>query len=101
MKTILKLFALILVFPSCTFSGKDHREQYKNEILDAEKAFVEMARTDGVPAAFLRFAAEDAVLNRGGLIIGKDSIGNDIDNKGVFHTVWKRQADGEWRFVWD
>ncbi|MBL7111012.1 MAG: DUF4440 domain-containing protein [Bacteroidales bacterium] len=31
----------------------------------------------------------------------KDSTGNDIESKGVFHTVWKRQADGEWRFVWD
>ncbi len=20
---------------------------------------------------------------------------------GIFHTVWKRQANGEWRYVWD
>jgi len=31
----------------------------------------------------------------------QDSIGNDIVNKGVFHTVWKRQMDGTWKFVWD
>ena len=30
-----------------------------------------------------------------------DSTGTTIENKGVFHTVWKRQADGSWRFVWD
>ena len=30
-----------------------------------------------------------------------DSTGNKIENKGVFHTVWKRQPDGTWRFVWD
>jgi len=30
-----------------------------------------------------------------------DSKGKRIENKGVFHTVWKRQADGSWRFVWD
>jgi ketosteroid isomerase-like protein len=30
-----------------------------------------------------------------------DSTGMRIENKGVFHTVWKRQADGSWRFVWD
>jgi ketosteroid isomerase-like protein len=30
-----------------------------------------------------------------------DSIGNTSEIKGVFHTVWKRQADGKWRFVWD
>lgn len=22
-------------------------------------------------------------------------------NEGVFHTVWKRQEDGKWKFVWD
>jgi len=30
-----------------------------------------------------------------------DSSGTTIESKGVFHTVWKRQADGSWRFVWD
>lgn len=30
-----------------------------------------------------------------------DSTGNMKQNKGIFHTVWKRQADGTWRFVWD
>lgn len=30
-----------------------------------------------------------------------DSRGNTIENKGIFHTVWKKQPDGTWRFVWD
>ena len=30
-----------------------------------------------------------------------DADGNTIENKGVFHTVWKRQLDGTWKFVWD
>ncbi len=30
-----------------------------------------------------------------------DSTGNMKTNKGIFHTVWKRQEDGSWRFVWD
>jgi ketosteroid isomerase-like protein len=30
-----------------------------------------------------------------------DSLGNKKAAEGVFHTVWKRQADGKWRFVWD
>lgn len=30
-----------------------------------------------------------------------DSTGNIIKSTGIFHTVWKRQDDGTWRFVWD
>jgi ketosteroid isomerase-like protein len=30
-----------------------------------------------------------------------DSLGNKSESTGVFHTVWKRQKDGAWRFVWD
>lgn len=31
----------------------------------------------------------------------KDSLGNVNTNTGVFHTVWKRQPDGSWKYVWD
>jgi ketosteroid isomerase-like protein len=27
--------------------------------------------------------------------------GDTTEYEGVFHTVWKRQADGSWKFVWD
>lgn len=30
-----------------------------------------------------------------------DSTGTVSEFKGVFHTVWKRQADGSWKYVWD
>ena len=30
-----------------------------------------------------------------------DSLGNEKKNQGIFHTVWKRQDDNTWRFVWD
>jgi ketosteroid isomerase-like protein len=28
-----------------------------------------------------------------------DSLGNVSEIEGIFHTVWKRQADGNWKFV--
>ena len=31
----------------------------------------------------------------------KDSLGNSKVDEGVFHTVWRRQQDGQWRYVWD
>ncbi|MEQ1586437.1 MAG: nuclear transport factor 2 family protein [Cyclobacteriaceae bacterium] len=30
-----------------------------------------------------------------------DSLGNSTTSEGIFHTVWKRQSDGTWKFVWD
>jgi ketosteroid isomerase-like protein len=30
-----------------------------------------------------------------------DSTGKTVETEGYFHTVWKKQADGNWRFVWD
>lgn len=30
-----------------------------------------------------------------------DSTGMSQSSTGIFHTVWKRQPDGNWRFVWD
>jgi ketosteroid isomerase-like protein len=31
----------------------------------------------------------------------RDSVGRVVQSTGIFHTVWKRQHDGTWRFVWD
>ena len=31
----------------------------------------------------------------------KDSTGKVKETKGYFHTVWKKQKDGSWKFVWD
>ena len=120
--------------------------QAREEIRRAEEAFCAMAERDGVKAAFLAFAAEDAVLNRQGRIVagreaiakyfdeqpthdvklrwqpefvdaspdGKlgytfgpftytalDAAGKKLESSGVFHTVWRRQPDGSWKFVYD
>lgn len=31
----------------------------------------------------------------------KDSTGKINEAHGVFHTVWKKQEDGSWKYVWD
>lgn len=30
-----------------------------------------------------------------------DSLGNQKKSEGIFHTVWRRQDDGSWKYVWD
>ncbi len=30
-----------------------------------------------------------------------DEKGQPIEYKGIFHTVWKKQPDGTWKYVWD
>ena len=30
-----------------------------------------------------------------------DKDGSERQSTGVFHTVWKRQKDGSWKYVWD
>ena len=30
-----------------------------------------------------------------------DSAGKQITFNGIFHTVWKKQPDGSWKYVWD
>ena len=30
-----------------------------------------------------------------------DSTGKVLEAKGLFHTVWKKQPDGSWKYVWD
>ena len=31
----------------------------------------------------------------------KDPSGKERVLKGVFHTVWKKQKDGSWKYIWD
>lgn len=141
------VFIICLIITSCNIeSEKESIEKYKVEILKTERDFAKMAKQEGIPKAFLTYAAEEAVLNRNNTVLkGKEAIktyfekqtlldvnlnwtpdfvdvassgdlgytygkyvfsardtsGKLIETQGVFHTVWKKQADGKWRFVWD
>jgi ketosteroid isomerase-like protein len=138
---------IIVLLQSCAnHSSAELIAQWKEEIVQAEIDFSDMAASDGIPEAFLAYAAKDAVLKRNNnLIVGweaiksrfeeqdqgnvqlkwspefvdvaesgdlgytygyytmtsTDSLGNQRETKGVFHTVWKKQPNGDWRFVWD
>lgn len=140
------ILLILLGIQGCFSDKQAYQEKWKAEIIEAEAAFVEMAKREGISEAFLHFAAEDAtILRNDTLYIGKeqirlsldkqpngeveltwapdfvdvsaagdlgytygnytfavtDSLGNKTVSKGIFHTVWKRQPDGTWKFVWD
>ncbi|MGB8359673.1 MAG: hypothetical protein WCD55_13770 [Bacteroidales bacterium] len=139
----LMILTVIMITACSSPSGKDTEKQMAL-IIQTELDFAKMADTAGVVAAFYEYAADSAVIGRGGKIIkgreairdyyeknlkpgtklqwapdfvdvsgnlgytwGKythlvpDSSGNMTESHGVFHTVWKRQPDRSWRFVWD
>lgn len=122
------------------------KAEYIKEIEDIEKEFCACAAELGVKEAFVRFADENGVVNRGNEIhsgrsgiekyystlgmeiitlewrpsfidvsedgsmaysygnyhiVYKDAGGNFCSGNGIFHTVWKRQADGSWKYVYD
>jgi ketosteroid isomerase-like protein len=31
----------------------------------------------------------------------KEADGKTVESQGVFHTVWKKQSNGSWKYVWD
>jgi ketosteroid isomerase-like protein len=143
------LFTITALSLSCTPPETSDTliQQWKDEIVATELAFAQMAANIGVEAAFLAYAADDAVLMRENtVIVGKQAIreyyaqntqptdenlqwapdfvdvatsgdlgytygeytftytdpdGNEIESTSIYHTVWRRQADGSWKFVWD
>ncbi|MCH4552923.1 YybH family protein [Aestuariibaculum lutulentum] len=147
MKSLIALSLCILSIISCHQDMKPNKEQielWKQEVLETEHRFSEMAQSEGMNKAFLYFASDDAILLRNEkLIKGKsaiaeymvdsnskglkwspdfvdvassgdlaytygtysythqDTTGKDIITKGIFHTVWRRQSNGSWKFVWD
>ena len=145
-KSMVATSFLVSICISCTQKSGSDIEKWKQEIIEAERAFCEMAKNEGISAAFITFSADDVVVLRGNnLIKGKsalrasyesrpsgnvslvwapdfvdvsssgdlgytygkytysstDSLGKVQSSEGIFHTVWKRQADGTWKFVWD
>lgn len=143
MGRLIFLFGLLLF--SCQEKVSEKTlERWKQEIINTESDFCDLAQKEGIKNAFLQYAAQDAVLQRNNqLIKGKDSIkdfmknstskglswkpdfvdvsksgdlgytygrykfvfqdslGNQKSSEGIFHTVWKRQPDNSWKFVWD
>lgn len=144
MKSLFISMVAIATLVAC--EPKPDLKKTAKDIRQAEEEFAKLADEKGVAVGFYEFAAEEAVINRSGLIKGrdaikafydpiekagtkfkwspdtvvvsergdmgytygkyqhfeKDSLGNlKVASSGIFHTVWKKQKDGSWKYVWD
>lgn len=64
--------------------------RYNGVILEWKPDFVEVSASADLGYTYGKFTYTT-----------RDSTGKAISSKGIFHTVWKKQANGQWRFVWD
>jgi ketosteroid isomerase-like protein len=64
--------------------------RYKGVMLEWKPDFIEVSAAADLGYTFGKFTYTT-----------RDSTGKAISTKGIFHTVWKKQSDGTWRFVWD
>jgi len=77
-------------------AGKDSiRTFYQSRIkpgtaLEWTPDFVDVSATGDLGYSYGRYT-----------ITATDSTGQVVKSSGIFHTVWKKQPDGSWRFVWD
>ena len=66
------------------------QQTLQNVRLEWEPDFVSVAASGDLGYTYGKFNFE-----------GIDEKGEEIKVEGIFHTVWKREANGEWRYVWD
>jgi len=69
---------------------KDQSSKPKDEKLSWKPDFVDVSASGDLAYTYGQYSYSYT-----------DSTGTTVESEGVFHTVWKRQADGSWRFVWD
>ena len=65
-------------------------DRYKNVRLEWKPDFVEVSGSADLGYTYGKYTFTTT-----------DSTGKTLRSTGIFHTVWKRQSGGEWRFVWD
>ncbi len=80
------------------------------KVIQGPKAIREWYENDSRPGETLTWKPDfidvsssgDMAYTYGGYVFTTiDSTGAKKENTGTFHTVWKRQPDGNWKFVWD
>ena len=72
------------------FSNYFSKEVWNNAQLEWQPDFIEVSASGDLAYTYGSYTFSS-----------KDSSGVISTSNGIFHTVWKRQNDGSWKFVWD
>ena len=81
---------LILGKDSLRHFFEKSKPEVVSEVLTWEPNFVDVSSDGDLGYTYGKF-----------VYIYTDTAGNVIEKEGYFHTVWKKQKDGTWKFVWD
>ncbi len=82
----------------------------RGELIHGREAILDFYRKASLDSAQLQWAPDSVFVSESGdmaYTYGKykislpDSSGEITTKTGIFHTVWKRQSDGSWKYVWD
>ena len=78
------------------FKGKKEIEAYFNSIdlqeieLQWKPDFIDVSESGDMAYSYGSYTFS-----------AKSQKGEKMNSTGIFHTVWKRQSDGSWKYVWD
>lgn len=64
--------------------------KYKNATVTWSPDFIDVSESEDMAYTYGKYQWQT-----------KDANGNIKKVNGIFHTVWKKQSDGNWRYVWD
>lgn len=92
------------------FAAEDAVMDRNNELIKGKEAimvYMKGKRWDGISLEWAPEYVDVSQCGTLGYTYGKytitltDSLGKQERRQGTFQTIWKRQADGNWKFVWD
>ena len=64
--------------------------QFKDESVNWAPDFIEVSASGDMAYSYGRY-----------VWLLKDSTGKENEYKGLYHTIWKKQTDGSWKYIWD
>jgi ketosteroid isomerase-like protein len=93
-----------------TYAAKDGVIKRNGKLVMGQEAIVTWYQNDSNPNEILIWKPDYVDVSNSGdlaytygsyILTTIDSTGTRKEKTGSFHTVWKRQDDGSWKFVWD